>query len=111
MSRIRIDVWREDGSVTRLEGSAGVAVVMPEYSLPQKELSPLEVMRELGDRLPMLAVRCDNPRELALCMAAIQSFANVHGGGASTALFATMLSVLMDSHAPEYRRALPEDKP
>ena len=106
--RLRIDVRRSDGEVTRLEGPAGLAIMMQSAApmvtnVPDTAEGAREWMKSVD--MPALSIRATEPEELVIMLAALMAFVNAQGPellGAATLLFP---HVGIDR--PDFRRVLP----
>lgn len=97
--KITIDVARDDGEVTRLEGVAGLAIML------QRDLPPAPI--ESGKQVPMpiLSLRAESKAQLALLLAGLLSFCRHEDP--QVIEHAERLSLLMDSKNVTLRRELP----
>lgn len=106
MSRLRIDIRRDDGEVTRLEGVAGLAVMMQSDTLPVvNERDARALMQALPD-MPVVSLRADNSRQLAIMLGTLLASVSEYAG-VETVELAIVLSAFVNAKKPELRRVLP----
>ena len=105
---IRIDVRRDDGEVTRLEGPAGIAIMM-QASAPTVENVPdtAEGAREwaMSVDMPALSIRASQPEELVIMLACFIAFVKHQGDELLAA--AMLLAPYVGVDRPDFRRVLP----
>ncbi len=96
--RITIDVTRGDGHVTRLEGVAGMAMMLS-APVPLEGLEPNAKVP-----MPAMAVRASTTGELAVMLAAMLAFCRHQDPGIVKA--AEKLAPIIDVGRPLWRREL-----
>lgn len=103
---LTIDVRRSDGDVTKLQGVAGVAVMLQtDFELEDFD-SAEDMMRHLPD-MPIVSLRADNKGQLAVILAGLlASVRDTAGGEVVSTAFA--LAPFIDAREPQlYREAPP----
>lgn len=94
--RIEIDVKRDDGDVTRLVGTAGIAAIT--------KLNPDDPSGEAVNDAPWISLRADTRLQLAHLLAGIIASVRAQDPRVPAAM---ELSKTMNAAAPEKRRELP----
>ena len=114
MSRLTFDLRRgtADGppDVTRLEGVAGLAVMMQTDHLPIVDgADPEAIMRAVSD-MPVVSLRAATAGQLAILLGTL--IASVEEcAPAGTVEMAIRLSMFVNASRPEMRRVLPAELP
>lgn len=108
MSRIRIDVRRDDGEVTRLEGPAGLAIMM-QTSAPSVENIPETPERARAWMKSIdpavVSLRASGPEDVVIMLATL--IATVSAMGPELVAAAGLLAPYIRADRPEFRRVLP----
>lgn len=97
--KITIDVCRDDGEVTRLEGVAGLAIML------QRDLPPLPIENGKEIPMPILSLRADTQAQMALMLAGLMAFCRQDDP--ETYERAERLSFVIDTKKAAVRRFLP----
>lgn len=108
MGAIRIEVRRDDGEVTRLEGPAGLAIMMQSTAptvedVPETPEGAREWMKSVD--MPAMSIRAKEPEELVIMLAALMAFVNAQGPELVEA--ARLLVPYVGVDRPAFRRVLP----
>jgi len=108
MSRVRIDVRRDDGDVTRLEGPAGLAIMMQTSApsvenIPETPAGAREWMK--GVDPAAVSLRASQPEDIVVMLATLVATVNVYGPELVAA--AMLLAPYIRADRPDLRRVLP----
>ena len=95
--RIIIDVRRNDGEVTRLQGAAGLAVA----TTFRRDDPPGDVLKDP----PPVSLRCDTQLQMVVILASV--IASVEAVAPGVTVKALELSRFLNGHEPAARRVLP----
>lgn len=104
MSAITIDVRRFDGDVTRLEGVAGVSVVMGE-DVPIVDPTDAEALVAAVKDMPVVSLRADNSAQLAVMLGCLMATIAEVAPEALDA--AAAVALITNARDPRCRRDLP----
>jgi len=103
---IRIDLRRDDGDVTRLEGVAGLAVMMQTDHLPVVDDADARALMQAVRDMPVVSLRANTSRQLAIMLGTlIASVGEI--AGEETVQLACVLSGFVNAANPTLRRVLP----
>lgn len=109
MARLTFDLRRQDGDVTRLEGEAGIAVMMQE-EIPIADPNDLfDLMKQIKN-MPVVSLRVDNEAQLAFLLAGLLGVIHQMGGYRVIEM-AIVLSSLIKMGPDSLHRTLPDDRP
>ena len=115
MSRLTFDLRRDlgDGSapdVTRLEGVAGLAVMMQTLRLPIGDLTDPEAIMQAVGEMPVVSLRAETAGQVAILLGTLIA-AVADRAPAGTVEMAIRLSRFVDASPPELGRVLPGASP
>ncbi len=106
MKPLQIQLRRDDGDVTLLEGVAGVAVVMQSDTIPcANPNDPVSLMKSLPE-MPIISLRADNSAQLSVMLAGMIAVVD-DAAGPEAVRIAFALAPLIDCRNPQLRREVP----
>lgn len=107
--RVTIDVKMDDGQITRLEGVAGLAMmIQTEEGIPTVPFpwTKKKLAAALSD-MPLISLRTDNMEQLAILLGCLMAF--VKNANPAAYYSAVFFSQFVDTLNPHLRRTYPRE--
>jgi len=105
MKPLTFTIHRSDGDILKLDGVAGVAVVMQSEYIPEADPSDEERVKGMMAHMPVVSMRASNSGQLAMILATLIATVRAHAPEALEPAMA--LSTMINAADPELQRDLP----